>query len=146
MGNNFLGTDHWGFLRLKVGYGSIISPLDPLYLAFMNSIPPYVFRVAIPWLSKMKTYVLAGEVGRGIGMAKWGKGEARVQWVFLHWNMCYLLDYYICTKTLQRVWSVCNWDSFGHLVVQECLPWFAHKVPSSIQPMLLFSPLHESNA
>jgi hypothetical protein len=60
-----------GALRLKVGYGSIISPfLGPLYLAFMNSISPYVFRVAIPWLSKMKTYVLAGEVGRGMGMAK----------------------------------------------------------------------------
>jgi len=64
MGNNFLGTDHWGFLRLKVGYGSIISHLGPLYLAFMNSIPPDGFRVAIPWLGKMKTYVLAGEVGR----------------------------------------------------------------------------------
>jgi hypothetical protein len=60
-----------GALRLKVGYGSIISPLGPLHLAFMNSIPPYVFRVAIhPWLRKMKTYVLASEVGRGMGMAK----------------------------------------------------------------------------
>jgi hypothetical protein len=67
----------WGFLRLKVGYGSIISPLGPLYLAFMNSIPPYGFRVAIPWLSKMKTYVLAGEVGRegnGDGQVRKGRG------------------------------------------------------------------------